>query len=164
MEAPPTDQAGADEVRLRTFANPIYVGTLVSSDGSAASIQASFELTPALPGYRHLHEAVRAAIAEVNDGTFDVSLSGAVVFLSELTRYSSRVAYYFPLALIVIGLIHYHAFRTLQALFLPLVTALLSVEWAVGLMGLLGVPFDVYNATTPILILAVAAGHAVQVP
>ena len=29
---------------------------------------------------------------------------------------------------------HYHAFRTLQALFLPLLTALLSVLWALGLM------------------------------
>ncbi|TMA55702.1 MAG: hypothetical protein E6J75_11345, partial [Deltaproteobacteria bacterium] len=71
--------------------------------------------------------------------------------------------YFFPLALVVIGVVHYHAFRTLQALFLPLVTALLSVLWAVGFMGLLGVPFDPYNTTRPILILAVAAGHAVQV-
>src|SRR5947199_177332 len=67
------------------------------------------------------------------------------------------------LALLVIGLVHYEAFRTLQALFLPLLTALLSVLWAVGLMGLLGVPLDPFNTTTPILILAVAAGHAVQV-
>src|SRR5205823_9144805 len=37
------------------------------------------------------------------------------------------------------------------------------VLWAVGLMGLLGVPLDPFNTTTPILILAVAAGHAVQV-
>src|SRR5262249_1759993 len=33
----------------------------------------------------------------------------------------------------------------------------------VGLMGLLGVPLDPFNTTTPILILAVAAGHAVQI-
>src|ERR687887_2658134 len=73
------------------------------------------------------------------------------------------MAYYFPLALLVIGLVHYDAFHTLQALFLPLLTALLSVLWAVGVMGLLGVPLDPFNTTTPILILAVAAGHAVQV-
>src|SRR6202008_3817354 len=74
-----------------------------------------------------------------------------------------KMVLYFPLALLVIGLVHYEAFRTLQALFLPLLTALLSVLWAVGLMGLLGVPLDPFNTTTPILILAVAAGHAVQV-
>src|SRR5216110_666161 len=163
METPPTDMAGAEDVRRRAFSNDAYVGTLVAADGSAAAVQASFELTPETPGYRHLHAAVVAALKAADDGTFDYSLSGPVVFLAQLSIYANRMIYFFPLALVVIGLVHYHAFRTLQALFLPLVTALLSVLWAVGLMGLLGVQFDPYNTTTPILILAVAAGHAVQV-
>lgn len=163
METPPTDQAGADAVRQRAFANDAAVGTLVSADGTAALIQASFELTPAMPGYRHLHAAVIDAVQAADDGTFDYHLSGTAVFMSQLSAYSSRIAYFFPLALIVIGIVHYDAFRTLQALFLPLLTALLSVMWALGLMGLLGVSLDPFNTTTPILILAVAAGHAVQV-
>jgi uncharacterized protein len=163
MESPPADQAGADAVRGRAFATDAYVGTLVAADGSAAAIQASFELTPETPGYRHLHRAVLDAVARCDDGTFDYRLSGPVVFLSQLSAYAGRMIYYFPLALVVIGLVHYEAFRTLQALFLPLLTALLSVLWAVGLMGLLGVPLDPFNTTTPILILAVAAGHAVQI-
>jgi predicted RND superfamily exporter protein len=44
----------------------------------------------------------------------------------------------------------------------PLVTALLAVIWAMGFLGLMGAPFDVFNASTPILILAIA-GHAVQI-
>src|SRR5213594_4024917 len=163
METPPMDEAGAAEVRRRAFATDAYVGTLVAADGSAAAVQASFELTPETPGYRHLHAAVLAALKGADDGTFDYSLSGPVVFLSQLSTYANRMIYFFPLALLVIGLVHYEAFRTLQALFLPLLTALLSVLWAVGLMGLLGVPLDPFNTTTPILILAVAAGHAVQV-
>jgi predicted RND superfamily exporter protein len=163
METPPVDQAGADAVRTRAFANDAYVGTLVAKDGSAAAVQASFELTPAMPGYRALHQAVLEAVQAANDGTFDVRLSGAVVFLSQLSAYTSRMLILFPAALLVIGLVHYDAFRTLQALFLPLLTALLAVFWALGLMGLTGVPLDPFNTTTPILILAVAAGHAVQV-
>lgn len=163
MESPPADQAGADEVRRRAFGNDAWIGTLVAADGSAAAIQASFELTPQTPGYRHLHAAVLAAVRAADDGTFAYHLSGPVVFLSRLTEYAGRMVYYFPLALFVIGVVHYDAFRTLQGLFLPLLTALLSVFWAVGLMGLLGVPLDPFNTTTPILILAVAAGHAVQV-
>src|SRR5262245_9496015 len=163
MEEPPIDQAGAEEVRRRAFATDAYVGTLVAADGSAAAVQASFELTPETPGYRNLHKAVVAALAAAADGTFDYRLSGPVVFLSQLSAYAGRMVYYFPLALLVIGLVHYEAFRTLQALFLPLLTALLSVLWAVGLMGVLGVPLDPFNTTTPILILAVAAGHAVQI-
>jgi uncharacterized protein len=163
MEVPPTDQAGADAVRARAMSMNQYVGTLVSPDATAAAVQASFELTPSTPGYRQLHAAVLAAVAKADDGTFKYRLSGPVVFLSHLSAYAARMAYYFPLALLVIGLVHYEAFRTLQALFLPLFTALLSVVWAVGLMGLLGVSLDPFNTTTPILILAVAAGHAVQI-
>ncbi|MCW5888941.1 MAG: MMPL family transporter [bacterium] len=163
MPEPPTDAAGAAAVRARAFANDAWIGTLVAADGSAAAVQASFELTPATPGYRQLDAAVRAAIASEDDGTFTWRLSGPVAFLSQLSAYSSRMAYLFPLALLVIGLVHYEAFRTLQALVLPLATGLLSVLWALGLMGLAGVALDPFNTTTPVLILAVAAGHAVQV-
>lgn len=159
----PADLAGARAVRARVESSPMFVDTLVAGDGSAAAIQASFELTPEIPGYRQLEEAVRATLRESEDGTFDYHVSGTAVFLSQLSLHTARIAYTFPLALLVIGIVHYHAFRTLQALFLPLLTALLSVAWALGFMGLVGVPLDPFNMTTPVLILAVAAGHAVQI-
>ena len=69
----------------------------------------------------------------------------------------------FPLAVLIIGLVHYEAFRTVQAMVLPLVTALMSVIWALGAMGALREPMDTWSAMTPVVILAVAAGHAVQI-
>jgi len=163
MPSLPVDRAGAEEVRRRAFAEPALVGTLVTSDASAASVFVDFELTPELPGYGQIVAAVRGVLAEVDDGTFEYTLAGPVVILADVEIYGGRLLFYLPLALLVIGLIHYHAFRTLQALFLPLVTALLAVVWALGLMGLFRVPLDPYNTTTPILILAVGAGHAVQI-
>ena len=38
----------------------------------------------------------------------------------------------------------------------------MAVLWGTGFMGVLGQPLDIFNSPTPILILAVAAGHAVQ--
>jgi uncharacterized protein len=163
METPPADAAGAEAVRRRVFANDMYLGTLVATDGSVAGIQASFDLTETTPDYLSLYRAVKAAIAEAEDGTFDVTLSGPVVYAARLTEHTARTLLFFPLALVVIGLVHYHAFRTVQGLVLPLVTALMAVVWAMGLMGLLGIALDPSNIATPVLILAVAAGHAVQV-
>lgn len=163
LDESPTTGADAAAVRARAFEHDLFVDTLVSRDGRAASVQASFELTPVTPDYRTLRDAVDAAIEAVADGSFDYALAGPVVFLAQMSEYSSRMAYLFPVALLVIALVHYDAFRTLQGLFLPVVTAVMSVLWAVGLMGLLDVPLDPLNTTTPILILAVGAGHAVQV-
>jgi predicted RND superfamily exporter protein len=163
MEEPPTTQAGADEVRRLVHGNEAFVGTLVTADDAAAAVQASFELTPATPDYRSLHRAILAELEAASDGTFDYKLAGLVVLLSELSHYAAKIAYVFPVALLVIALVHFDAFRTFQGLVLPMVTALLAVVWAIGLMGLFGIPLDPLNTTTPILILAVAAGHAVQV-
>src|SRR6266446_1658492 len=146
--------------------NALGYGLLHTAGGVgaiAAALQLAAHRYSRAQHRRHLHTAVLAALKAADDGTFDYRLSGPVVFLSQLSAYAGRMILYFPLSLLVIGLVHYEAFRTLQALFLPLLTALLSVLWAVGLMGLLGVPLDPFNTTTPILILAVAAGHAVQV-
>src|SRR6185369_8253655 len=163
METVPTDEAGAAEVRRRVFDDDLFVGTLVASDESAAGIQASFELTDQAPDYVSLFHRVQDAVAGEQDGTFDATYSGVVVYAARLTELTARTLMLFPLALVAIGLVHYHAFRTIQGLILPLVTALMAVVWAMGLMGLLGIALDPSNIATPILILAVAAGHAVQV-
>ena len=73
------------------------------------------------------------------------------------------MALLFVLALAMIGYLHYRAFRTLQGMIVPLVTAIMGVLWALGLMGLVGAPMDPWNIMTPILLLAIGAGHSVQI-
>lgn len=163
LEDLPQSPVQAAAVRERAFRNGLFTDTLVSRDGRAAAIQTSFELTPTTPDYRSLAREIDAAIAGEADGTFEYALAGPAIYLAQMSEYSSRMVLLFPVALLVIALVHYDAFRTLQGLFLPVVTAVMAVLWAVGLMGLLDVALDPLNTTTPILILAVAAGHAVQV-
>ena len=159
----PIGEAEADALKTRVLADPTFMGTLVSHDASTLAIYATFELTPELPGYVNLVRALTALLDRANDGSFSFRLAGPVAIVASLSTYATEVLYYFPLALIVIALIHYHAFRTWQAVALPLATGLLAVIWALGLMGHLGVPLDPFNSTTPVLILAIGAGHAVQI-
>ena len=89
--------------------------------------------------------------------------AGAPTILHWLLVYTRRVAVLFVLALAMIGYLHYRAFRTLQGMIVPLVTAIMGVVWALGLMGLIGAPMDPWNIMTPILLLAIGAGHSVQI-
>lgn len=147
----------------RILSDPSLVGTLVASDLSAVAVYVTFELSAELPGYVNLHQAVLEALRLENDGSFRSYLSGPVVIASLLTTHASDIGYFFLLSLMIIGVVHYDAFRSWQAVIFPLATGMLAVSWALGLMGLLGVAIDPYNSTTPVLILAVAAGHAVQI-
>jgi uncharacterized protein len=158
----PKDHAEALALRERVLANPQYVGTIMAGDGQAAGIVADFDFTAPLDGYPEIQAAITRVLEEEQDGSFRAHLSGPAIYVAWLARYSARMFFFFPLAFVVIALVHYEAFRTLQAMFLPLLTALLAMLWSLGMLGMLGVTLDPFNVTTPILILAVAAGHAVQ--
>jgi predicted RND superfamily exporter protein len=163
MPTEPLETATALKTRDRALSDPSLSGTLVSADGSTTAIYATFELSNELPGYVNLHTAVRDTLERYRDGSFTYHLAGPVIVASELTKHASSASLFFVASLVVIGLIHFDAFRTLQSIILPLATGLLAVLWSLGLMGWARISIDPYNATTPVLILAVAAGHAVQI-
>jgi predicted RND superfamily exporter protein len=161
MDKVPQDQVGIDVLKKEVASNPAYDDLLVSRDQKTTLIVADFKDTG--KGMRLTDQAVRAAVDPERDASVDISLGGQPIVLALLEKFSERMAFFLPLALLIIGLIHYEAFRTFQALLLPLVSAMIAVIWSLSSLALLRQPMDVFNATTPILVLAIAAGHAVQV-
>lgn len=156
---PPTAETAA-RVRQLVEADPLFRESLVSADRRAAVIVADFD-----DRMKDVDLAafVEQAIAPERDETVTIALAGAPILRTELARYTAMIGLLFPLAVLIIGLVHYEAFRTVQAMLLPLVTALLSVVWALGIMALIGLSMDTWSVMTPVLILAIAAGHAVQI-
>jgi len=157
----PVDAASVEVLRTRLAANPIYTGTLLSADATTASVSFSVDITER--GFREVVDRVLAVVDARRAPGLVVSATGTPVFFAAVERYSQRMGFLFPIALVLIGLLHFEAFRTIQGMLLPLVTALLAVVWVLGIMGAVRLPMDAFNATTPILVLAVAAGHAVQI-
>jgi predicted RND superfamily exporter protein len=160
MNGAGVSQEGIENLRKLIDADRLFRGNLVSEDETATVIVAEFDdsLTDVAIAQR-----IDQIVDPERDDTVTIALAGAPILRFWLTRYTAMIAVLFPIAVLVIGLVHYEAFRTLQAMFLPLVTALLSVVWALGIMGLTGEPMDTWSALTPVVILAVAAGHAVQI-
>lgn len=152
----------AAAAKRKLYFDPSFIGTLISRDAATAAIYAHFKLTPELPGYVNILEEVRRTLDTLNDGSFTYLISGPVAIGAALTTYAAQVFYFFPLAIAIIGLLHYIAFRTWQAVLFPLGTGLLAAVWALGLMGHLQIAIDPMNSMAPILILAIGAGHAVQ--
>ncbi|MBA2589530.1 MAG: MMPL family transporter [Alphaproteobacteria bacterium] len=141
--------------------NPIYQQTIVSRDGRMFAVLAEFR--PDKRGYAHILEEVSPIIDRERTAGVSIHVSGHIEYLGEIERYSARMIVFVPIAVMLIGLLLFNAFRSFQGFILPLATAILALVWVLGIMGACHVPLDVFNATTPILILAVAAGHAVQI-
>lgn len=158
----PGTEAELNSLKAAVARNPIYVRALISEDGKSASVVADFKIDKKNPLYAPLYEGVKKVVDEVRDDDVDIYIGGAPVQLAWFEYHMNKMPAYFGIAFLIIMAIQYWSFRSFQGMLLPLATALISVIWALGLMGLFGVHMDVLNTTTPILIMAVAAGHAIQ--
>jgi uncharacterized protein len=154
------DERALKSLREAIARNPAYQGTVMSDDQRMTAVLVEMKENPA--GYRAMMAPIERIVEEAKVAGVQVHLGGNPVFLAQSERFSARMAFLFPIAILIVGLIHFEAFRTWQGLLLPLATAILAVVWGLGTMGFFKVPLDVFNTPTPILILAVAAGHAVQ--
>ncbi|HZL21351.1 MAG TPA: MMPL family transporter [Polyangia bacterium] len=149
--------------RARVQANGFLTSLFVSDDGRATSVLVDFSDFEKAGGSRYLYDHLEAILAPERAPGLEIVAAGAPTILHWLLIYTRRVAVLFVLALTMIGYLHYRAFRTLQGMIIPLVTAIMGVVWALGLMGLIHAPMDPWNIMTPILLLAIGAGHSVQI-
>ena len=163
MEAVPENAEDMARLKQAIYANPIYVDSIVSQRGTMAAVIADFKFGKDLQGYRAIKERVESIVDPERDDTVRIYQSGLSINLAWLEIYSERMAYLFFAALAIIMAVLYLSFRSVQGLLVPILTALMSVIWGLGVMGRLSIPMDTFNATTPILIMAVAAGHSVQI-
>jgi predicted RND superfamily exporter protein len=148
-----------DKLRSWLDSNPLYRNAIVSPDYKTLTVLAQFKPDP--QGYGAILKRIQPIVDKERDDSVNIYLSGHVNFLGQIELYSERMVILVPIAIVLIALL-FSAFGSLQGLLLPLLTANLALIWVLGIMGASGIPLDVFNATTPILILAIAAGHAVQ--
>ncbi len=162
----PTSDAEADVIRKRVMGQPLLRGYLVSDDGKTTAVAADLDDLDPNPdlGNQILTKRFEEVIAPYRHSEeVNVYLSGWPIFQTALDKYTMGILQLLGVAVLVIGLVHLEAFRTFQAMVLPLVTAVLSVTWAMGFLGWTRFPLDAWASLAPFLILAVAAGHAVQI-
>ncbi len=160
MSGVPQTEEELQKVRDAVKNNPALLDVIAAKDGKTAAIFAEFKDSPV--GFRAIQNQIDAIADQVRDDSVNVYVGGPPANLAQIEKYSDRMGILLPAAILILGLVLYFAFRSVQGMVLPLTTALLAVACGLGVMGAAGIPMDMFNATTPILILAVATGHAVQ--
>jgi len=163
METVPQTPEEIARLKAAVASMPIYVNALISPDGKAVAIIADFKTNESDPSFVGLLAGMRKIVDRERDSTVDIHLGGTPIIGEAADLEFMKIPMYFGGALLIIMVIQFFCFRSFQGMFLPTVTGLLSVVWALGIMGFLGVHIDPLNSNTPVLILAVAAGHAIQI-
>jgi hydrophobe/amphiphile efflux-3 (HAE3) family protein len=158
-ELPDTDEELL-KLRNRVLQKDMYRGVIVSEDE-----------TTTLVLFRILDDAdIQYVAKEIKTKINDLNLPENLYFgglpfmmndISDLIV--TDIIRLFPITFFLIALVLFIGFRTIRGVILPILTAGISIIWALGLMVLLGYELTIISNTIPIILLAVGSAYTIHV-
>ena len=110
---------------------------------------------------------VRQVVKELqpyyNDDRIEITIAGEPYFLAWMMVVLLQYWYLFVLSILIAFAILYIETRSLKGALFPLAGVGMSIVWTLGIMGFSGFKLTTMVVLTPMLILAVGMGHAIQV-
>ncbi|ORJ60618.1 efflux RND transporter permease subunit [Geothermobacter hydrogeniphilus] len=159
MEHPPTTRAEALQIRDDAMGNPLYKGTLVAEDGKAICLYLPIRDKTFSYNVANLVRALTADWPESDQ----VHITGLPVaedtFGVEMLVQMATSA---PLAMLAIFLLLWIFFRRVRIIIAPLMVAMVSVIWAMGLLIGLGYDVHIMSSMIAIFLMPIAVADSVH--
>lgn len=155
------------EIKRRIRSWDFYTGSLVSGDLKSVQILVFLNVSSEKSGENDAVEACREIMALAEKWNFPDSktfITGMPIFSEVVNQATSHdLRFLIPLVIIVVIGVLFLSFRRFSGVFLPLLTVITSVIWAVGAMGLFGVPLSILSTVMPVILIAVGSAYGIHV-
>ncbi len=160
----PADAEAARNLRRDVLANRIFHKSLVSEDGSAASINVFLANQPdSLLLASGLDDKINGLVAEAW-GPEEVYYAGLIHTRMEINKTMHRdLGRFVPMSFVLILVILLVAFRSLPGVLIPALTILIALVWTFGLIGLLGISISLTTTIIPPLLIALASSMTIHI-
>ncbi|MGA9270960.1 MAG: MMPL family transporter, partial [Lutimonas sp.] len=156
----PDSEADFDQLRGNIEANAMYKGSIVSEDETSCLIV--FTLRDDADVNVVAQEVIDKTTAlELPEKLYYIGSPMLITYIAQLMK--KDLSSLLPVALILIALILFVSFRTWSGVILPLMTAIISIVWTLGLMALLGFSMSMISNNIPMVLLAVGSAYAIHV-
>lgn len=161
---PPESPEALQALREEALSNPIFAGTLVSTDARSAALLVYFlEMPEREFTERGIDQAVRE-VATAEGGDARILFAGPPYVKAEITRLLiDDLRSLLPLTFSILAVVALLSFRTLAGVVVPLASILIAVLWTLSLMVALGRPLNLVTNIVPPLVLTVGFAYAVHV-
>jgi predicted RND superfamily exporter protein len=136
------------------------MGALVSFREDAAIIQATF--IERLTDFDVIFNSVNGIIQKLADADHEVHAAGQPMLTGWVYHYQKEMYLIFALGLLAMGVFLVLHFQNVAGVVTPLVVAVVSAVWGFGFAGLLGYNLDPLIIVVPVLLVARALSHSVQ--
>lgn len=159
MEDPPESAGEANRILVQIKKNPVLRGKLASEDGKALAI---FVPLQSKDNAHDVAEAIRGIIAE-NSGDEEYHLAG--IPLAEDTfgqEMFKQMAVSAPVAFLIIFLLMLYFFRRPGIVLAPMIVAMMTVIWAMGLLIGLGYTVHIMSSMIPVFLIPIAVLNSIH--
>ena len=164
LEPFPATAEDAGAIRDRVMAFPVYVGLIVSEDGTRAAVVADFtDDADVLATFATL-EDLAAEIEETSGGRYRIAVTGPPIVTGTLNVYLNQDALTLnPVSAALTSLLLFVCLRSLAGVFLPLTVMLPSIGAGFAAMTWLGYTFTPFSNAVPVVILATSIADSVHI-
>ncbi len=160
MEEAPETQEEADRILVQIKKNPVLRGKLASDDGTTIAIFIPLESKEVALGVAREIEG----IIEKETGNEEYHLAGIPIaeatFGDEMFR---QMAVSAPMAFLLIFLLMLYFFRNAVIVIAPMIVALMSVVWTMGLLIGLGYTVHIMSSMIPIFLIPIAVLNSIHI-
>lgn len=156
----PQIQSQLDELKDRVRSTPGITGTLVSFSGDAAIVQATF--IDHQIDYQVIFDRTNEVVGRLQDASHEVYAFGQPMLTGWVYHFRRQTFAMFALGLGAMVVLLAFYFRNLPGILVPSVVGCVSAIWGFGLAGLIGFNLDPLIVVVPILLVARALSHSVQ--
>ena len=166
LEHIPDDDTGLGILRQQALDNPLYVGNLVSTDGSTTAIVVSPKTHGAEDGSfrKRLLEQTKTVLNNHRGLVDQFHLAGWTMTNFSLSQYmKSDVATFIPLTYLFITVTIWLTFRNLRLTLLALANISICTGTTMGLFPLLGITLNNVTTIVPPLVMALALTDTVHI-
>lgn len=159
-DRPPQTEAELARFRLRVEQSPNTRRFLISEDGSATLILATF-IEHRLD-YGETFEYVQALVEAARDADHEVHLAGQPALTGWVYRHQQQLFVIFLFCLLALVLALWIYLRNGVGVMTPLIAGGVAAIWAFGLVGWLGIAIEPLLMVVPLLLIARSFSHSVQ--
>ena len=160
MQHLPITKQQIDSLKHRITSNKMYRSNLVSDDGTASLVIFKFS-----DGSNDIAvvNRVKKAIAKLPLKEKIYFAGGPFVTDMVSKIISKDLLFLIPITFLVISIILYLSFHSLQGVFLPMLSAGMAIIWALGCMPLMGISMSMVSNNIPIILMAVGSAYTIHV-
>ncbi len=160
----PTSRSGLKNLRKDVLKNKFLKGTLVSENGKVTAVTVLLKNYKPDPKYTlKIQDEIEALLAPMKKDFKQIFIMGKPRLQKDLTslllKDLSRLGLY---SLLILMVMIWFFLRSTVAVIIPVLTALISIVWAFGLMGHFNIPINLLSAMLPSLIIVMGSTEDVH--